>query len=69
VLDARRLGRLDARVTVAIDSDATLDAAVAGGVREVLVDVNVGLPRCGCAPERRAGSPIARVRAGSPCAE
>src|SRR2546427_2262993 len=38
VLDARRLGRLDARVTLAIDSDATLDAAVAGGVREVLVD-------------------------------
>src|SRR5262249_19306920 len=30
---------------------ATLDAAVAGGVREVLIDVNVGLPRCGCAPE------------------
>ena len=24
----------------------------AGGVREVLVDVNVGLPRCGIAPER-----------------
>src|SRR5687768_17742376 len=51
VLDARRLGRLDARVTVAIDSEATLDAAASGGVREVLVDVNVGLPRCGCAPD------------------
>jgi D-serine deaminase-like pyridoxal phosphate-dependent protein len=51
VLDATRLGRLDARVTVAVDSEATLEAAVAGGVREVLVDVNVGLPRCGCAPE------------------
>jgi D-serine deaminase-like pyridoxal phosphate-dependent protein len=51
VLDARRLGRLDARVTVAVDSEATIEAALAGGVREVLIDVNVGLPRCGCAPE------------------
>jgi D-serine deaminase-like pyridoxal phosphate-dependent protein len=51
VLDARRLGVLDARVTVAVDSAETIAAAAAGGVREVLVDVNVGLPRCGCAPE------------------
>ena len=54
VLDARRLGglaALDARVTLAVDSEASVDAAAAGGVREVLVDVNVGLPRCGCAPE------------------
>jgi D-serine deaminase-like pyridoxal phosphate-dependent protein len=51
VLDARRLGDLDARVTVAVDSPETIAAAAAGGVREVLVDVNVGLPRCGCAPE------------------
>jgi D-serine deaminase-like pyridoxal phosphate-dependent protein len=52
VLDARRLGRLDARVTVAVDSEETIAAAAAGGVGEVLIDVNVGLPRCGCAPER-----------------
>ncbi len=51
VLDARRLGDLDARVTVAVDSEETLAAAAAGGVREVLIDVNVGLPRCGCRPE------------------
>ena len=51
VLDTRRLGALDARVTVAIDSNETLEAAVVGGVREVLIDVNVGLPRCGCRPE------------------
>ena len=51
VLDARRLGALDARVTVAVDSEATIEAAWRGGVREVLIDVNVGLPRCGCAPE------------------
>jgi D-serine deaminase-like pyridoxal phosphate-dependent protein len=52
VLDARRLGVLDARVTVAVDSAETLAAAVTGGVREVLVDVDVGLPRCGIAPSR-----------------
>jgi D-serine deaminase-like pyridoxal phosphate-dependent protein len=50
-LDLRRLARLDARVTVAVDSEATLEAAARDGVREVLIDVNVGLPRCGCAPE------------------
>ena len=54
VLDATRLGRLaaaGARITLAVDSEQTIAAAAAGGVREVLVDVNVGLPRCGCAPE------------------
>jgi D-serine deaminase-like pyridoxal phosphate-dependent protein len=50
VLDCTRLGRLDARVTVAVDSVETVEAAARGGVGEVLVDVNVGLPRCGCAP-------------------
>jgi D-serine deaminase-like pyridoxal phosphate-dependent protein len=50
VLDARRLGALDARVTVAVDSKETIEAAARGGVREVLIDVNVGLPRCGCSP-------------------
>jgi D-serine deaminase-like pyridoxal phosphate-dependent protein len=54
VLDARRIGALvaaSARVTVAVDSEQTIEAAAAGGVREVIIDVNVGLPRCGCAPE------------------
>jgi D-threonine aldolase len=53
VLDTRRLGALvadGARVTVAVDSPETVSAAVSGGVREVLIDVNVGLPRCGIAP-------------------
>lgn len=62
ILDARRLGRLDARVTVAVDSPETLAAAAAGGVREVLIDVNVGLPRCGCPPDR-AGPLAERARA------
>ena len=48
VVDARRLGAVPARVTVAVDSEATIEAAAAGGVREVVIDVNVGLPRCGC---------------------
>ena len=54
VVDATRLGKVvagGARVTLAVDSEATIDAAVAGGVREVVIDVNVGLPRCGCDPK------------------
>jgi D-serine deaminase-like pyridoxal phosphate-dependent protein len=54
VLDPARLtalAALDARVTVAVDSLATIAAAAAAGLRECVVDVNVGLPRCGCEPE------------------
>jgi D-threonine aldolase len=54
VLDARRLGTLaerGARITVAVDSPETIEAAAVGGVAEVLIDVNVGLPRCGCQPD------------------
>ena len=48
-LDVARLGALAdrANITVAVDSNATLDAAIAGRLRSVLIDVNVGLPRCG----------------------
>ena len=35
---------------LAVDSVETIDAAVLGGAEAVLIDVNVGLPRCGCAP-------------------
>jgi D-serine deaminase-like pyridoxal phosphate-dependent protein len=35
---------------VAVDSEATIKAAANGGVGEVVIDVNVGLPRCGCEP-------------------
>jgi D-serine deaminase-like pyridoxal phosphate-dependent protein len=58
------LAGLDARVTIAVDSDATVDAAAAAGVSEVLVDVNVGLPRCGCAPDD-AGRLADRARVAS----
>lgn len=52
-LDLARLTPLvdRARITVAVDSDETVLAAAAAGIREVLVDVEVGLPRCGCAPD------------------
>ena len=51
--DLARLGRLDTDVTitVAVDSDEILDAAIAAGLRSVLIDIDVGLPRCGCSPE------------------
>ena len=63
VLDARRLGAIDGRATAAVDSEETIAAAAAGGVREVLIDVNVGLPRCGCAPtEAGRLADLARAR-------
>jgi len=43
-----------ARVTIAVDSAETINAAAGAGIAEVLIDVNVGLPRCGCAPEDAA---------------
>jgi D-serine deaminase-like pyridoxal phosphate-dependent protein len=47
----RAMSALDARVTVAVDSSATVQAAALAGLREVLIDVDVGLPRCGCPPD------------------
>jgi D-serine deaminase-like pyridoxal phosphate-dependent protein len=40
-----------ARITVAVDSEATIEAAAAAKIPEVLIDVSVGMPRCGCDPE------------------
>jgi D-serine deaminase-like pyridoxal phosphate-dependent protein len=65
VVDATRLGaltRTGVRVTVAVDSTETIVAAARAGVDEVLIDVNVGLPRCGCRPED-AGPLAERARA------
>jgi D-serine deaminase-like pyridoxal phosphate-dependent protein len=66
VLRCGRLGALvseGARVTVAVDSAATVEAAADGGVGEVVVDVNVGLPRCGCDPDDAGGiAEMARAR-------
>ena len=56
VVDPARLAELAAaqdlaQITIAVDSPETIDAAALAGLRSVLVDVNVGLRRCGCAPD------------------
>ena len=56
VLSPTRLSALaaaqdDALITIAVDSPETVDAAATAGLHHVLVDVNVGLPRCGCRPD------------------
>jgi D-threonine aldolase len=58
----RAMADCDVLVTVAIDSDETLRAAVGAGIGSCLIDVNVGLPRCGVVPER-AGALADRARA------
>ncbi len=62
VLDARRLGDLVSaghRVTAAVDSVETIEAAARGAVSEVVIDVNVGQWRCGCAPAK--AGPLAEM--------
>jgi D-serine deaminase-like pyridoxal phosphate-dependent protein len=54
-LDPARLAAMAALqdralITVAVDSLETIGAAIAAGLKYGLVDVNVGLPRCGCKP-------------------
>ena len=59
----RALAECGARVTVAVDSEATIAAAARNGIREVLVDVNVGIPRCGVrADDAAAIADLARAR-------
>lgn len=62
-LDLSRLGALsdEAQITVAVDSNAILDHAISAGIRSVLIDVDVGLPRCGCDPSE-AGRLADRAR-------
>ncbi|MBI4932989.1 MAG: alanine racemase [Actinobacteria bacterium] len=68
VLDLTRLRALalaqeHASITVAVDSPETVDAAAAAGLRSVLVDVNVGMPRCGCRPDEAGRiADLARAR-------
>ncbi|MCP4435809.1 MAG: metal-activated pyridoxal enzyme [Actinomycetia bacterium] len=61
-LDGVRLAALadrdDCRVTIAVDSPETIEAASGTGI-EVLVDVDVGLPRCGVPPD--GAGPIAQL--------
>jgi len=57
-----RLAAIEPPVTVAVDSEETIDRAAAAGVRRLVIDVNVGLPRCGCSPDD-AGRLADRARA------
>ncbi len=62
-VDPRRLEAMagcGARVTVAVDSEATVTAAAAAGISEVLIEVRVGF-RCGCSVEE-AGPLAATAR-------
>jgi D-threonine aldolase len=63
-LDELRLAQLvrrsRGRITVAVDSPETVAAAAPSGA-EVLIDVDVGLPRCGCLPED--AGPLAELAA------
>jgi D-threonine aldolase len=66
-LDPARLAAMaaldGAMVTVAVDSIETISTAAAAGIRNVLIDVNVGLPRCGCTvAEAGALADLARSR-------
>lgn len=62
VLDRRRLAAVAAAAPatiVAVDSEATVLAAAGAGITRVLVDVDVGLPRCGVRPD--AAGALARL--------
>jgi D-serine deaminase-like pyridoxal phosphate-dependent protein len=60
----RAMADADARVTVAVDSSATVRAAAANGITACVIDVNVGLPRCGVAPDRAGALADEARRAG-----
>jgi len=54
-VDPARLGAIASTgATVAVDSDETVRAAARAGISKVLVDVFVGLPRCGVEPDDAA---------------
>jgi D-serine deaminase-like pyridoxal phosphate-dependent protein len=51
-VDTARLGAIAATgATVAVDSDETIQTAARAGIKQVLIDVFVGLPRCGAEPD------------------
>ena len=58
-LDTDRLRAISesTQITIAVDSPETLKVAIDAGVASILIDIDVGLPRCGCSPEE--GSALA----------
>ncbi len=44
------LARCNARVTVAVDSKETIEVAAKAGIKEVVIDIDVGCYRTGCSP-------------------
>lgn len=60
----REVAALPGRVTIAVDSVETIAMAAKAGVDEVLIDVNVGLPRCGCPPDQAGALADAARAAG-----
>ena len=51
-VDSARLGAIaGTNATVAVDSDETIQAAARAGIKNVVIDVFVGLPRCGAEPD------------------
>ncbi len=66
IVDPRRLEALaaladEASITIAVDSEATIAVAALVGIRSCVIDVDVGLPRCGCDP-KDAGRLAAEAR-------
>jgi D-serine deaminase-like pyridoxal phosphate-dependent protein len=60
----RAMADADAFVTVAVDSSETVRAAAGSGITACLIDVHVGLPRCGVAPDRAGALADEARRAG-----
>jgi D-threonine aldolase len=60
-IQLRQIASCGVDVTVAVDSTATVEAAAAAGLQTVLIDVDVGCFRCGCAPQD-AGALAERAR-------
>ncbi len=58
----RQVAAMPGRVTIAVDSAETIAVAAEAGIVEVVIDVNVGLPRCGCPPDQ-AGALAEQARA------
>jgi D-serine deaminase-like pyridoxal phosphate-dependent protein len=60
----RSMTSLAASVTIAVDSIETVEAAATAELERCVIDIDVGLPRCGIAPESAGRLADAARRAG-----